>query len=151
FELRWAAMGQGLLTGSTLNLAQLVATIARGGASRPLRTVHQSAGEIVPLQSARPFMEPAAADLLASYMAGVTGSRATPLPSLGVAGKTGTASVADKPNNGWYVGFKPWAGPTSATGRASGETALVIAVLVEGGRTSARAAELSYHLFNELG
>lgn len=150
FELRWAAMGQGLLTGAPYNLAQLAGTIARGGDLRDTRFVWKASGEVRPPHAARPFMDPQAAELLGSYMAGVSGSRATPLTSIGVSGKTGTASVADKPNNGWYFGFKPWAGPTGGDAGASGESALVIAVLVEEGRASSRAAELSYHLFNEF-
>lgn len=132
--LPFAAYGQGHVLASPVKMARVAATIGHGGR---MPEVHWMAGEVAAGEG-RDVLAPAHAALLARAMRRVvtegTGrTLAAVVPAM--AGKTGTAEVADAPSHAWFVGFAPYGG----TGAR-----ISYAVVVEnggyGGRTAAPVA-----------
>lgn len=133
-----AAFGQGEVLATPLGMALATAGIANGGrVMRPylideVRDYNQTV-----IEAAKPevWLTPVSvqtADSVRELMIGViregTGTRAA-LPDVQVAGKTGTAEVADGEPHAWFVGFAPADDPQ-----------LVVAVVVEHGGTGGSAA-----------
>ncbi|MGI8784793.1 MAG: FtsW/RodA/SpoVE family cell cycle protein [Acidobacteriota bacterium] len=132
--LPMASYGQGQTTATPLEMASVAAAIANHGrwiqgqwvAHPPVETKTQQ------------LLPPSLADKLAKAMRGVvtsgTGARLSAMP-IPVAGKTGTAELADKPSHAWFVGFAPY---------GSAGKQLAFAVIIEngtyGGRVAAPAA-----------
>ena len=129
--LTQAGYGQGETLASPLKMARVSASIAAGGLVVPVRWEAQPSGE--PKQTAR-FLSPRDAERIARAMRGVVTSgtgRGLRSHPVAIAGKTGTAEVADAAAHAWFTGFAPYAG----TGRR-----IAFAVLVENAGYGARAA-----------
>jgi cell division protein FtsW (lipid II flippase) len=114
-----AGYGQGDVLASPLRMARIAAAIASNG------TIRDAHVEGAAAKSTREFLPAAPARLLGSFMrdAVLNGTgrsvRGVPIP---IAGKTGTAEVADAPSHAWFVGFAPY-GPAKSR--------IAVAVIVE--------------------
>jgi penicillin-binding protein 2 len=127
-----AAIGQGYVTITPIQLVDYIATIANGGTLFKPHLVSQikkSDGTIIPIQpqSIRSgFVSPDVMNVVREGMRQVvTGGTAQPLKDLPVevAGKTGTAQFGTgNQEHGWFVSFAPYENPQIA-----------MVVLVEGG------------------
>ncbi len=129
--LPFAAIGQGEVVTTPARLAQVVATIATGGALVPLKWVLDPSPAKVP---ARRLMTRGAANALAAAMRGVVTSgtgRGLNANAIAIAGKTGTAEVDGAASHSWFAGFAPY--------RTAGRQ-LVFVVLVENAGYGARTA-----------
>jgi penicillin-binding protein 2 len=126
-----AAIGQGFVTATPLQILNAVAAIANGGtlyAPRVVSQVRSFDGKVTPIGTQvirKDFISP---DILRIVREGmretVTEGTAQSLQTLSVAvaGKTGTAQFgSDKKTHGWFVSFAPYEHPT-----------LAMIVLVEG-------------------
>ena len=125
-----AGYGQGEALASPIRMARVVAAIAAQGVLRDVRVIArpQTPGRDEVL------LTPAAAGLLARYMRDAvlsgTGRSLRDHPAR-IAGKTGTAEVANGASHSWFVGFAPY-GP--ATRRVA------FAVIVENAGYGGQAA-----------
>jgi cell division protein FtsW (lipid II flippase)/cell division protein FtsI/penicillin-binding protein 2 len=141
-SLPHAGYGQGQVVTSPLKMARVSASIANGGVVAPLRWFvapgskpHSSPGAKLPAPGAQVrFVSASDAAMLARAMREVvtegTG-RALRGHAVPIAGKTGTAEIADGAAHSWFTGFAPYGG----SGRR-----LAFAVLVENAGYGARAA-----------
>lgn len=126
-----AAIGQGFVTATPLQILNSIATIANGGVLREPRIVSQirdAKGNLSNVESPvirKDFIDPALLKIVREGMREtVTDGTAQSLRELPVeaAGKTGTAQFGTgKDTHGWFVSFAPYDHPTIA-----------IIVLVEG-------------------
>src|SRR5207248_2320548 len=115
----------GEVVASPFQMARVAATVANGGAMPQGRWISD---ENNPRTAAAEAVLPAAAAAtLARYMREVvtvgTGSRAR-TAAIAMAGKTGTAELANAPSHAWFIGFAPY-GP--------GTRKIAVSVLVENG------------------
>jgi len=128
-----AAIGQGYVTVTPLQLANYIATIANGGTLFKPHLVSQikkndgTVSVIQPQIIRSGFISPDVVNVVREGMRqAVTGGTAQPLKDLPVevAGKTGTAQfgVGGSQTHGWFVSFAPYDNPQIA-----------MVVLVEGG------------------
>ena len=123
-SLPQSSYGQGQVVASPFQLARVAATVANGGAMPQGRwiTDENNARTTVP----EPVMTAEAAQTLGRFMREVvtqgTGKRAA--ASVPVAGKTGTAELADAASHAWFIGFAPY---------GSGTRKIALSVLVENG------------------
>jgi hypothetical protein len=103
--------GQGDVVATPMRMARVVAAIASDGM---LRETRQEQANGRPAEPER-FLDRSASRLLASYMRDVvlsgTGRSLRGHPSR-IAGKTGTAELADRASHGWFVGFAPYGAAT---------------------------------------
>lgn len=125
-----AGYGQGQVVVSPLKMARVAGTVAARGEVVPIRWITTGASS----GGARTrFLSERDAALLARYMREVvtsgTGRTLAANPS-DIAGKTGTAEVADGPAHSWFAGFAPYGG-----GRR-----IAFAVIVENAGYGARTA-----------
>ena len=98
--------GQGDVVASPLRMARIAAAIAASGTMRDVRV-----DTAAPAAAAHEFLPPAPARQLASFMRDVvlTGTgRSLRGEPIAIAGKTGTAEVADAASHAWFVGFAPY-------------------------------------------
>jgi peptidoglycan glycosyltransferase len=138
------AIGQERLAVSPLQMAEVAAAIGNHGKlMRPRLTVRivrkdgRVKDRIQPASQAR-VMSPTAAGLLAQMMGRVveegTGT-AGALSGIKVAGKTGTAEVANGQNQAWFIAFAPIDNPKMAIAvtveRTSGQGGTVAAPLAK--------------------
>ncbi len=105
-----SAYGQGEVVASPFQMARVAATVANGGAMPQGRWLaDENNGRV-----AHPaiILPPDAAATLGRFMREVvtsgTGRRGA--ASVAVAGKTGTAELADAPSHAWFIGFAPYGG-----------------------------------------
>jgi cell division protein FtsI/penicillin-binding protein 2/cell division protein FtsW (lipid II flippase) len=124
-SLPQSSYGQGQVVASPFQMARVAATVANGGAMPQGRWITD---ENNPRTGAlQTVMSPATAETLSRFMRGVvtqgTGSRAR-AAGVAMAGKTGTAELADAPSHAWFIGFAPY-GP--------GTRKIALSVLVENG------------------
>jgi peptidoglycan glycosyltransferase len=130
-SLPQSSYGQGQVVASPFQLARVASTVANGGAMPQGRwiTDETNARTTVP----EPVMTTAAAKTLGQFMREVvtqgTGRRAA--ASVPVAGKTGTAELADAPSHAWFIGFAPY---------GAGARKIALSVLVENGVYGGTAA-----------
>ncbi|HEV3196761.1 MAG TPA: FtsW/RodA/SpoVE family cell cycle protein [Bryobacteraceae bacterium] len=130
-SLPQSSYGQGQVVASPFQLARVASTVANGGAMPQGRwiTDETNARTTVP----EPVMTAAAAKTLGQFMREVvtqgTGRRAA--ASVPVAGKTGTAELADAPSHAWFIGFAPY---------GAGARKIALSVLVENGVYGGTAA-----------
>jgi peptidoglycan glycosyltransferase len=99
--------GQGEVVASPLRMARIAAAIAADGTMRDVRL-----DAALPAPGAHEFLPVPSARLLASFMRDVVlGGTARSLRDepIAIAGKTGTAEVADAPSHAWFVGYAPYA------------------------------------------
>jgi cell division protein FtsI/penicillin-binding protein 2/cell division protein FtsW (lipid II flippase) len=108
-SLPQSSYGQGQVVASPFQLARVAATVANGGAMPQGRwlTDENNARTSVP----QSVLDPASAQTLAKFMREVvtsgTGRRAAGA-SVPIAGKTGTAELADAPSHAWFIGYAPY-------------------------------------------
>jgi cell division protein FtsW (lipid II flippase)/cell division protein FtsI/penicillin-binding protein 2 len=129
--------GQAQVVASPLRMASVAAAIADDGLLRPPAVERDQA------KSSKPdaLVDPADARRLSSYLreavvSGTGRSLRTQQPP--IAGKTGTAEVANRDSHGWFVGFAPHG--ASAPGRKRIAFAVIIEHAGYGGHTAAPAA-----------
>jgi cell division protein FtsW (lipid II flippase) len=126
-----AGYGQGQVVVSPLKLARISAAIASGGMLEPVRWL---SGHSDPRTQSQRFLSRGDAARLGRAMRAVVMSgtgrslAASPIP---IAGKTGTAEVAEGAAHSWFTGFAPY----GATGRR-----IAFAVIIENAGYGARAA-----------
>ncbi len=131
-SLPQSAYGQGQVVASPFQMARVAATVAAGGMMPQGRWIADETN----LRTNPPeaVMPPDAAQTLSRLMRAVvtsgTGRRAA-VADVAVAGKTGTAELADAPSHAWFIGFAPYGGP----GRK-----IAFSVLVENGIYGGTAA-----------
>jgi cell division protein FtsW (lipid II flippase) len=131
-SLAQSSYGQGQVVATPFQMARVAATVASGGAMPQGRWI---SGETNP-RTAPPqtVLSAEAAATLGRFMREVvtsgTGRRAAGA-AVPVAGKTGTAELADAPSHAWFIGFAPYGG----AGRK-----IAVSVLVENGVYGGSAA-----------
>jgi len=130
--LAHAGYGQGQVLVSPVKMARVAAAIARHGRVPEARWI---AGAATGGDADPQLLSAADAALLSRYMrdvvvsgtARVLAGNATP-----IAGKTGTAEVANNPAHSWFVGFAPYGG--------SARRRIAVAVIIENAGYGARSA-----------
>ena len=131
-SLPQSSYGQGQVVSSPFQMARVAATVANGGAMPQGRwiTDETNARTGAPV----PTLPAAQAQTLARFMrevvTGGTGRRAAGA-SAPIAGKTGTAELANAPSHAWFIGFAPYGG---------GARKIAFSVLVENGVYGGTAA-----------
>ena len=143
-----AGYGQGEVQVTPFKMARVVASIANGGKMPYGRWVNEPGD-----RRDRPAVEvmtPVVAAQIGSYMRGVVlrgTARSLAGISPAIAGKTGTAEIADAPSHAWFAGFAPY-------GATKGRR-IAFAILIEnggyGGRTAAPLAGEIVRAARELG
>jgi cell division protein FtsI/penicillin-binding protein 2 len=129
--LAQSAYGQGEVVASPFQMARVAATVANNGAMPQGRWLaDENNGRVAPPAVVLP---PDEAATLGRFMREVvtsgTGRRGA--ASVAVAGKTGTAELAEGPSHAWFIGFAPYGG----AGRK-----IAFSVLVENGVYGGTAA-----------
>ncbi|MGH2843793.1 MAG: penicillin-binding transpeptidase domain-containing protein [Solirubrobacteraceae bacterium] len=107
-----SAIGQGLVQASTLEMADAGATIANGGL-RPVPTMNQSARPRY-VRAVSPTVAAEVQTMMEAVVSYGTGTSAQ-IPGVTVAGKTGTAELANtagkrndaRETDAWFVGYAP--------------------------------------------
>jgi len=130
--LAHAGYGQGQVLVSPVKMARVAAAIARRGRVPEARWI---AGAATGGDADPQLLSAADAALLSRYMrdvvvsgtARVLAGNVTP-----IAGKTGTAEVANNPAHSWFVGFAPYGG--------SARRRIAVAVIIENAGYGARSA-----------
>jgi cell division protein FtsI/penicillin-binding protein 2 len=130
-SLPQSSYGQGQVVASPFQLARVAATVASGGAMPQGRWITDETNARTTAPEA--VMTAAAAKTLGQFMREVvtqgTGRRAA--AGVPVAGKTGTAELADAPSHAWFIGFAPY---------GTGTRKIALSVLVENGVYGGTAA-----------
>ena len=131
-SLAYAGYGQGEVVLSPLKMARIAGAIARQGRVIPARWLHGDA----PAPGPEPRLLSAAdASILARDMRAVVVSgtgRALASNPTAIAGKTGTAEVANGSSHSWFAGFAPYGG--------SAQRRIAFAVIIENAGYGGRAA-----------
>jgi cell division protein FtsW (lipid II flippase) len=126
-----AGYGQGQVVVSPLKMARVAAAVAARGQVVP---VHWVAGAAAAAAAPARFLTETDAALLARHMREVvtsgTGRTLSGNPTA-IAGKTGTAEVADAPAHSWFAGYAPY---------GAGAKRIAFAVVVENAGYGARTA-----------
>ena len=108
-SLPQSSYGQGQVVASPFQMARVAATVANGGAMPQGRWITDETNTRT--TAAKPVLSADTAGTLAKYMrevvTGGTGRRAAGA-SVAMAGKTGTAELADEPSHAWFIGFAPY-------------------------------------------
>jgi cell division protein FtsI/penicillin-binding protein 2 len=110
-SLPQSAYGQGEVVASPFQMARVAATVANGGTMPQGRWITDETNPRTVAPA--PVLPPDAAATLGRFMrevvTGGTGRRAG-AATVPVAGKTGTAELADAPSHAWFIGFAPYGG-----------------------------------------
>ena len=126
-----SSYGQGQVVASPFQMARVAATVANGGSMPQGRWITDETNART--GAAQPVLPADAAQTLGKFMREVvtqgTGRRAA--ASVPMAGKTGTAELADAPSHAWFIGFAPYGG---------GGKKIAFSVLVENGVYGGTAA-----------
>jgi cell division protein FtsW (lipid II flippase) len=124
-SLPQSSYGQGQVVASPFQMARVAATVAGGGAMPQGRWVTDETN--VRTSAAQAVLPADAAATLGKFMREVvtqgTGRKAA-ATSVPMAGKTGTAELADAPSHAWFIGFAPY---------GTGTHQIAFSVLVENG------------------
>jgi peptidoglycan glycosyltransferase len=127
-SLPQSSYGQGQVVASPFQMARVAATVASGGRMPQGRWITDETNTRT--TEPREVLPADAAALLGRFMREVvtagTGKRAA--ASVPVAGKTGTAELADGPSHAWFIGFAPY-----GTSQEGATRKIAFAVLVENG------------------
>ncbi len=131
-SLPQASYGQGQVVASPFQMARVAATVANGGLMPEGRwiTDETNARNSPPETVLSPGDDRTLARFMREVVTNGTGRRAAGA-AVAIAGKTGTAELADAPSHAWFIGFAPYGG----TGRK-----IAFAVLVENGVYGGTAA-----------
>jgi len=131
-SLPQSSYGQGQVVASPFQMARVAATVANGGAMPQGRWITDETNTRT--TNAETVLAPDAAQTLAKFMREVvtsgTGRRGA-AAGVAVAGKTGTAELADAPSHAWFIGYAPY-GPAARR--------IAFSVLVENGVYGGTAA-----------
>lgn len=129
------SLGQRDVRATPMQMALTATAIANGGeimvphvvadVFRSDGTVESSVNPVLWRRAVSPATAAVLSDLMERAVISGTGKRAA-VPGIRIAGKTGTAEVADGPPHAWFIGF----GPVDA---AADEPQLAVAVVVESG------------------
>ena len=124
-SLPQSSYGQGQVVASPFQMARVAATVANGGAMPQGRWITDETN--VRTGAAATVLAADAAATLGKFMREVvtqgTGRKAA-ATSVPMAGKTGTAELADAPSHAWFIGFAPY---------GSGTRKIALSILVENG------------------
>jgi cell division protein FtsW (lipid II flippase) len=124
-SLPQSSYGQGQVVATPFQMARVAATVAHGGLMPAGHWIADESNDRTGAPVA--VISPEIAATLARYMREVvtqgTGRRAAAAP-VPIAGKTGTAELADAPSHAWFIGFAP----------AGAAKQIAFAVLIEHGR-----------------
>lgn len=135
-SLPQSSYGQGQVVASPFQMARVAATVANGGAMPEGRWLTDENNSRT--DPPKTVLDASTAQLLAKFMREVvtsgTGRRAAS-SAAPMAGKTGTAELADAPSHAWFIGFAPY-GPSSSAGQRK----IAFSVLVENGVYGGTAA-----------
>ena len=108
-SLSQSAYGQGQVVASPFQMARVAATVANGGNMPEGRWITDETNDRT--APAKPVLTADAAQTLGKFMREVvtqgTGRRANSAAAA-MAGKTGTAELADAPSHAWFIGFAPY-------------------------------------------
>ena len=126
-----ASYGQGPVVASPFQMARVAAAVANGGLMPEGRWITDENNARTAPPAA--VLTPAAAQTLGRFMREVvtsgTGRKAA--ATVPVAGKTGTAELADAPSHAWFIGYAPY---------EKGAHRIAFAILVENGIYGGTAA-----------
>jgi cell division protein FtsI/penicillin-binding protein 2 len=129
-----SSYGQGQVVASPFQMARVAATVANRGAMPEGRWITDETNTRT--DAPQPVVSPDTAQTLAGFMREVvtsgTGRRAA--GAIPIAGKTGTAELADAPSHAWFIGFAPY-NPTANNPRK-----IAVSVLIENGVYGGTAA-----------
>jgi peptidoglycan glycosyltransferase len=130
-SLPQASYGQGQVVATPFQMARVAATVANGGVMAQGRWVADETNART--GAPQPVLGAETAQTLARYMREVvtTGTGRAAAASVPVAGKTGTAELADDPSHAWFIGFAPY---------GAGARKIAFSVLVENGVYGGTAA-----------
>ena len=142
-----SSYGQGQVVASPFQMARVAATVANGGNMPQGRWIADETNTRT--AAPKPVLAADTAQTLAKFMreavTGGTGRRAAG-SSVAIAGKTGTAELADAPSHAWFIGFAPYGG---------GPRKIAFSVLIEngvyGGANAAPAAAEIVNAAQKLG
>jgi peptidoglycan glycosyltransferase len=108
-QMPQASYGQGQVVVTPFQMARVAAAIAAGGIFSSGRWITDESNPRK--QPPQMLLKPQFADVLAQDMRNVvtsgTGTVLAPVKPL-IAGKTGTAELADAPSHAWFIGFAPY-------------------------------------------
>lgn len=132
-SLPQASYGQGQVVVTPFQMAKVAATIANAGQMQQGRWITDESNPRINAPVA--MLAPDRASHLAGFMRAVVTSgtgRVLKDHAVAIAGKTGTAELANAPSHAWFIGFAPY-GPDAPK-------RIAFAVLVENGRYGGRTA-----------
>jgi cell division protein FtsW (lipid II flippase) len=133
-SLPQSSYGQGQVVASPFQMARVAATVANGGAMPEGRWITDETNTRT--DAPQSVVSPDTAQKLARFMREVvtsgTGRRAA--GSIPIAGKTGTAELADAPSHAWFIGFAPY------RSAADNSRKIAVSVLIENGVYGGTAA-----------
>lgn len=123
-----SSYGQGQVVASPFQMARVAATVANGGMMPAGRWIMDESNDRA--QAPQAVIGPDVAATVGRFMREVvtqgTGRRAADAP-VPIAGKTGTAELADAPSHAWFIGFAP-------AGQGHTRKQIAFAVLIENGQ-----------------
>jgi cell division protein FtsI/penicillin-binding protein 2 len=106
-----SAYGQGAVVASPFQMARVAATVANGGAMPQGRWLadENNLRAAPPIQVLPTDTAATLGRFMREVVTGGTGRRAG-AASVAIAGKTGTAELANAPSHAWFIGFAPYGG-----------------------------------------
>jgi cell division protein FtsW (lipid II flippase) len=124
-SLPQSSYGQGQVLATPFQMARVAATVANGGAVPQGRWVtdETNARNIAPQTVLSADLAATLAKFMREVVTQGTGRKAGST-SVPMAGKTGTAELADAPSHAWFIGFAPY---------GTGTRKIAVSVLVENG------------------
>ncbi len=146
------AYGQAQVVATPLTMARVAATIAAGGTLRSPHVVLKPASAAADTVVISSGTAAAVARMMRRVVEHGTARRlATVVPA--IAGKTGTAEIANGASHAWFIGYAPY-GPVASAATNDGSNAhgrrIAFSVLIEnGGYGGGRAAELAGRIVAE--